>query len=216
MKNASQMFKFTQLRPVNGIEIHKIRKKHIPLYKKNYTTKLLSSVQKLGLPNGLTILNKHIQTSQFNDRIIEFDKLSSFEESKELPQLSMLTLVLQKAISFSQTFSTLNDEKNKNLEEILEETGAIKKKFNINLAKLNTEISALTQKDKDNIVDDCYALLLQSAYYPEYRRYIETLHRFIYLSDIYEVKTIYNILFQKEKGTSLTLGEFDILKQFFK
>jgi len=123
----------------------------------------------------------------------------------------MLTLVLQKAISFSQTFPTLNDEKNENLEKILEKTRTTKDKFNITLANLSTEISALTQKDKDNIVDDCYALLLQSAYYPEYRRYIETLHRFIYLSNIHTIETLFEILFQKDG--SLTLNEFAILRQ---
>jgi hypothetical protein len=214
MIKASQMFKFTQLRPVNGIEINKIRKKHIPLYKEGHTTKLLANLQKLGLPKGLIHLFEHIQTKEFNERINNFNQLSSLDEINDQSQISLLILVLQKAIHFSKPFPTLNDENNENLKHLLQQTRAIKTSTDISLDKVKTEITKLTQQDKDNIVDDSYALLLQSAYYPEYRRYIETLHRFIYLSEKYGIDVFYNILFTKD--TSLALDEFDILKRFFK
>ena len=47
MSRNSEMFKFTQLRPVNGIDYYEVQSKHFPLYDESKPTSLLKKIQKM-------------------------------------------------------------------------------------------------------------------------------------------------------------------------
>jgi len=50
MSRNSEMFKFTQLRPVNGIDYYEVQRKHFPLYDESEPTSLLEKIHLSAIP----------------------------------------------------------------------------------------------------------------------------------------------------------------------
>jgi hypothetical protein len=69
MSQYAELFKFTQLRPVNGIDYYQVQKKHFLLYDDHKPTKLLAKIQDEGLPHGVKYAVEHIDSDIFKNRL---------------------------------------------------------------------------------------------------------------------------------------------------
>ncbi len=90
MSRNSEMFKFTQLRPVNGIDYYEVQSKHFPLYDESKPTSLLKKIQKDGLPLGVNHALEHIDSASFKNK---FDAFENQSVSKSSESISIYTLV---------------------------------------------------------------------------------------------------------------------------
>jgi len=200
------MFKFTQLRPVNGIDYYEVQSKHFPLYNENKPTELLKKVIKEGLPRGITHALVHIDSDGFKDKLDIFENQSV---SKGTESISIYTFVsiLQKIINHTYDYPLI-EGKHDDL-EILRYSRGMLSRYGLDESKIK---EIITKIKIDEVSDDLYSLLLVSSYHAEYRRYVDTLYRFIFLMNTYTLERIFGIFFSE--NTSLEDEDYSILKRF--
>jgi len=206
MSRNSEMFKFTQLRPVNGIDYYEVQSKHFPLYNENKPTELLKKVIKEGLPRGITHALVHIDSAGFKNKLDIFENQSV---SKGTESISIYTFVsiLQKIINHTYDYPLI-EGKHDDL-EILQYSRGMLSRYGLDEGKIK---EVITKIKIDEVSDDLYSLLLVSSHHVEYRRYIDTLYRFMFLMNTYTLERIFGIFFSE--NASLTDEDYSILKRF--
>lgn len=179
------MFQFTQLRPTLGVDIVKARNKHIPVYSTSVTnqSELFQRLNETGISSeGIEICLNHISNNlKFTKRKNEYLHFSKADLSKdmEFANLKYLAFILQKT---RHNRSGIAEDK---IQEYLK---------SVSVEKLEAELSKINDRFRLDISDDLLSLLLLSSYFPEYRRFIESLRRLLFMLGKYDVKEIINTL----------------------
>ena len=206
MSAHTQMFKFTQLRPVNGIDYYKVESKHFPLYDGLDSTALLQKIEQEGLPLGIKHALSHLGSDSFKHKVDAFKSRAASHDT-ESRDIYTLVSVLQKVINHTEEYPLI-EGKQDDL-EILQYSRGMLKRYDFDNSKIAGLISNISIGD---ISDDLYSLLLASSFHTEYRRYVDTLYRFIFLTETYGPEKIFGIF--SSENTTLDDADYSILKRF--
>jgi len=202
MSQYAELFKFTQLRPVNGIDYYQVQKKHFLLYDDNKPTKLLAKIKEEGLPQGVKYALEHIDSDIFKNRLSSYENIATLINNKH-SGLYTLVSIMQKVIEHLKAYP-LQDGVYNDL-EILQYSRSLFKKYSLDRQLTLKEMRGI---EIDTIRDDLYSLLLCSVYYVEYRRYLDILFKMNILG-IEKILTIFN-----SNNNSLSEEDYNVMNLF--
>jgi hypothetical protein len=161
------MFKFTEMRPHAGVQIHAARLRHIPVYPENSDSALLAGARKAGLPNALSLMAQHLDSDGFQTRLAGYEAAINGAISNIAPD-HLLGILLDQSLTFATTMPALY------LGNVVQYTRGVARTYGV---PQNTAVLDLVEAQLPDLADDLYALMLISTRYPEYRRFCAARHR---------------------------------------